>query len=112
MINQDEMLNICARIFHEDFLGQTPIDTGNLRYNAKIFRAVSANEIEIGIDGGIAPYMVYTNEPWISPKWNGKKNPNEGWFDLAARSFADELAKRLGGTVEISEGEEKSWETL
>lgn len=111
MINQDEMINICARIFHEDFLQQTPIDTGNLRHNAKMFRAVSANEIEIGIDGSIAPYMVYTNEPWISPRWKGKENPNEGWFDVAARSFADELAKRLGGTVEILEGEEKTWQT-
>ena len=110
VINQDELLLICARIFQEDFDVQIPEDTGNMRYNAKFIRQVSENEIEIGIDGEIAPYMVYTNEPWISPKWKGAENPNEYWFDLAARSFADELARRLGANVRVIGGKEVSWE--
>lgn len=66
----------------------SPIDTGNLRYNAIRMEQTSENEIKIFVDESIAPYMVYTNEPWISPKWNGKKNPNEAWFDKAAFTVA------------------------
>ncbi len=33
-----------------------------------------------GSDGERGYYMPYTNEKWISPKWNGKKNPNEAWW--------------------------------
>lgn len=60
---------------------KAPKDTGNLAYNAIKFMWVNDNEFHIWVDEGIAPYMVYTNEPWVSPKWNGKKNPNEKWWD-------------------------------
>lgn len=28
-------------------------------------------------------YMPYTEEKWISPRWRGRQNPNEGWFKEA-----------------------------
>ena len=61
----------------------SPIDTGNLRYNATKSRFRSPKEYKIYIDNNIAPYMTFTNEPWISPKWKGAKNPNENWFEIA-----------------------------
>ena len=77
--------------------------TGNLRHNATKFEVRSATEFELFIDEDIAPYMPFTNEPWISPKWRGAKNPNEGWFPRAVLAYANALAAALGGTVEITE---------
>lgn len=45
-----------------------------------------------------AYYMPYTNERWISPRWKGKKNPNERWFDEAIYDVCD---LRLGNGVHI-----------
>lgn len=45
----------------------------------------------------IPEYMTYTNEPWISPKWNGKKNPNESWWNNAFMLIAQELAPKYNG---------------
>lgn len=46
---------------------------------------------------GIAPYMPYTNEEWVSPKWNGAKNPNEGWWNDTIEFIVQYIGKRLGG---------------
>lgn len=72
-----------------------PIDTGNLRYNAIKMEFTNPNECHIFIDEAIAPYMPFTNEPWISPKWHGKKNPNEHWFDDAADYIASLIGAEL-----------------
>lgn len=61
----------------------TPIDTGNLRYNAVQSRFSGQKSCEIYVNTDIAPYMPYTNEQWTSPKWHGKTNPNQGWFKKA-----------------------------
>lgn len=82
---------------------RAPIDTGNLRYNAIQFRYVSPTQIEIFVSGdgtsGIAPYMPFTNEPWIAPRWNDKKNPNEGWWQKAIEDLVAYLAANLKGVV-------------
>lgn len=75
-----------------------PRDTGNMADNALQY-IISQNEIVIYINTKIAPYVPYTNEPWISPKWNGKKNPNEGWWDLFAQTFIEKFNAKLGGTI-------------
>ena len=49
---------------------------------------------------GIAPYMPFTNEPWISPKWNGRRNPNQGWWQKACAIAMTNLQMRLNGTLE------------
>ncbi len=59
---------------------RAPKDTGNLAYNSLKMKYVNPKECHIEVDQIIAPYMVYTNEVWISPKWKGRKNPNENWW--------------------------------
>lgn len=58
-----------------------PYRTGNMRQNGTVAAGVSHNVAEIRIGGDKAPYAVYTEYPWISPRWNGRKNPNEGWIE-------------------------------
>ena len=80
--------------------GRTPIDTGNLRYNA-LQMSILQDKTEIFIDEKIAPYMKYTNENWnnFRPPLYGRQNPNEGWWDRAAHDAVYVLANMLGGTV-------------
>lgn len=80
-----------------------PYDTGNLAHNAVRLEFISPNEALLYVDEKIAPYMPYTNEPWVSPYWNGKKNPNEGWFDAAAELVAEVVAKFSRGEIKIVE---------
>lgn len=75
----------------------SPVRTGNLRYNATNAERITTDTVSVYIDGDIAPYAPYTNETWISPKWNGKKNPNEGWVDRAVEEIVAHLAAELGG---------------
>ena len=67
--NVAENIRLCA-----------PIDTGNLRYAGVRYEFIDENTCRFYVDEKIAPYMPFTNEKWISPRWNGKKNPNEGWW--------------------------------
>lgn len=78
-----------------------PASTGNMRFNATIVRRISPNTVNVMVDSSIAPYVVYTNEPWVSPKWKGRENPNEGWFERAVDAFARDLAAALGGKLTI-----------
>lgn len=78
--------------------------TGNMRMNATKCEQIGEGEFIVWVDASIAPYVVYTNEPWISPKWKGAKNPNEKWFEMATEQFAASLASRLNGTLEIVRG--------
>ena len=68
--------------------------TGNMAFNALRYRE-EGGQFVIYIDESIAPYVPYTNEPWLSPRWNGKKNPNEGWW----RRFCDEFARRFAAEL-------------
>lgn len=81
------------------FRAIVPIDTGNMRYNATRLESVGNGVFKIRVSEAVAPYVPYTNEPWISPRWNGKKNPNEGWFESGTELVATVLAQNLGGTV-------------
>lgn len=87
----------------------SPIDTGNLRYNGiryefidkdtcKIY--IDKDTCKIYVDPNIVPYMPYTNEPWVSHKWNGKENPNEGWFQRGVQLIKDFIVNQLGGAVD------------
>ena len=82
-----------------------PYRTGNLALNAVRlrYRQVDGhNEAHITADMKIAPYMPYTNEPWVSSRWKGAKNPNLYWFDFAVRDIVQRLASLAGGTVKES----------
>ena len=78
-----------------------PYDTGNLVNNAIKVEFPSENVCRIYVDTIIAPYMPYTEYPWISPKWNGKKNPNEGWFKQAAHNIYRMLITDLNGSGSV-----------
>lgn len=82
---------------------RSPIRTGNLRFNSIKRKTFSENDVHIYVNQKIAPYMVYTNEPWISPRWHGKKNPNEGWFDATAQMVAMDILKAFPD-MELVEG--------
>lgn len=71
----------------------SPIKTGNLRYNSIKVQNIDDHTAIIYVDEDIAPYMPFTNEPWISPKWHGRRNPNERWFDYTAQGLADTLPR-------------------
>ena len=92
----DTVITNCATLLREI----APKDTGNLAYNAVLVRYEDSNTVKLYVNEVIAPYMPYTNEPWISPRWGGKKNPNEGWFDRAAEALAQRIATMCGGTLQ------------
>lgn len=93
-----------------------PIKTGNLRYNAIKIEWTNANEFKLYVDESIAPYMPYTNEVWehklikmgnflpgqVVERMRTWDNPNEGWFDRAARAIAEFIAQRTGGQLHDS----------
>ncbi len=47
-------------------------------------------------------YAVYTEEPWLSPRWGGRKNPREGWFRMAFEFVLRYIESRLG--VQFAKG--------
>ena len=74
--------------------------TGNMAFNALQARYLTSQNVykaEIYIDDKIAPYVYYTNERWLSPKWKGHKNPNEGWVLKGANRIAILISKKLNG---------------
>lgn len=106
-----EFKKFCEEIKAE-IVKYAPKDTGNLAYNAIKIKMDSPRQCEIYVSGnsiktlkmymryGIAPYMPFTNEPWISPKWHGRKNPNEGWWQNAIENAVNTVAKKYGGETQ------------
>lgn len=92
-----------------------PIKTGNLRYNAIRVEMPNDKTFVIYVDENIAPYMPYTNEVWrqkiikmgnflpgkVVERMRTWKNPNEGWFDRAARTVALYVASKTGGEITV-----------
>lgn len=76
-----------------------PYHTHNMERNATNLENLGGGKWRLYVDENIAPYVPYTTEPWISPKWNGKKNPNEGWFERASHLVANYIANALRGTL-------------
>lgn len=72
-----------------------PKDTGNLAYNAIKYR-IENNNFIIYVDENIAPYMVYTNEPWVNREGI---NPNEYWWDNTIKQILQYMAIFLDGTL-------------
>lgn len=79
----------------------SPYDTGQLA-NVGIRR--STEELDTVLVGGSpAYYAVYTNEPWISPRWGGKKNPNEAWISKAVDAATPMIKAIFDGRVTQAE---------
>lgn len=79
---------------------RAPKDTGNLALNGirKAFDPETQTAL-IVIGGEVAPYAVYTNEPWIDDRWNGAQNPNQGWIQFAIEEARPVLIMILSGTM-------------
>lgn len=109
----DEVINIIFETVEEmrPFFVPNPetrgkTSTGKMAFNALQVRVRTYQRkpaVEIFMDENIAPYVVYTNEPWISPKWRGKKNPNEGWWDKFLEELLKRVAKKINGNLTFTE---------
>lgn len=69
--------------------------TGNMAFNASKIEFTAPDCAKIYVDSKIAPYVPYTNEPWIATKWKGHKNPNQGWFERAEKIVIKTLKKEV-----------------
>ena len=76
-----------------------PYRTGNLRYVAVKYERTGVNSWKIYLDHSLAPYDVFVNEKWTSPKWNGNVNENEGFWQKVCEFIIDYLHKELGGEL-------------
>jgi hypothetical protein len=76
---------------------QAPYRSGQLFRSIKLVKSGSEYDIEI-----TAPHTVYTEEPWISPQWRGRANPNEGWIQEGQLIVAQLIAAEFGTSVEES----------
>lgn len=102
-LSNAQFKRICQRAVKE-LRGLAPYDTGNLALNAIKIEFPSPNVCLIYVDEDIAPYMPFTTKPWVSPKWNGKKNPNEGWWQAAGELIAGYVAQQAHGKIEGQNG--------
>lgn len=98
-VSNAQFRRVCSRAVKE-LRGLAPYDTGNLAMNAITIEFPSPDVCIIYVDESIAPYMPFTTKPWISPKWNGKKNPNEGWWQAAGELIVEYVAQQVEGKVE------------
>lgn len=75
---------------------RAPYDTGNLAINSI---RIAADYSAVLIGGEIADYAAQTNEPWTAEKWQGKKNPNEGWIQRAVQEALPMIGQALSGKL-------------
>ena len=97
-LSTTEFKRVCQRAC-KNLKMLAPYDTGNLSRNAIKIEFPSRNTCLIYVDESIAPYMPYTTRPWVSKRWHGKKNPNEGWWQAAVELIVEDIAKQLGGKI-------------
>ena len=81
-----------------DIKGDTPIDTGNLRYNATDGRPIAHGKYVITVSGRIAPYFHAVN--YRERYDSGKRNRNYKYFEKSLNKHLEKYAKAAGGTVE------------
>lgn len=97
-VSQAKFQRACLRACQQ-LRGLAPRDTGNLALNAIKIEFPSPDVCVIYVDEDIAPYMPFTTRPWVAPRWHGKKNPNEGWWQAAGELIFEQLAQQLGGEL-------------
>lgn len=70
-----------------------PVRSGKLKASIELVATEKGYKILI-----TAPHTVYTEEKWVSPRWKGRANPNEGWIKEATELVYRLLKARLKGT--------------
>lgn len=98
-LSNAQFRRVCQRAVKQ-LRGLAPYDTGTLALDAVKMKMVSPSVCLIYVDESIAPYMPYTTKPWVSPRWNGRKNPNEGWWQAAGELIVEYVAQQVEGKVE------------
>lgn len=88
-----QFYSMCEDILRE-IRKVAPKRTGNLAFNS-LKMEFTGNLCKVYIDEDIAPYMQYTNEQWLSSRWHGKQNPNQGWWQRGADIINDLIMSRL-----------------
>jgi hypothetical protein len=99
MANKEQLLYKIGTYIIDRLRNLAPKDTLNLAFNSIILVMTAKNEIKISVSLKQASYMPYTNEPWLADKWNGKKNPNEQWWNDAIVLILQELEQMTGGKL-------------
>lgn len=91
---------ICFEIVTE-LRKYAPKDTGNLAYNSIRCVFLSEKVCKIYVNQSIAPYMIFTNEIWITKRnrYGQIKNPNEHWFNKAIELIMEKIAFKYGGIL-------------
>ena len=105
----------CEKIFLEIREMRVPRATGNMADHALQYRWEGENGLtfHMFMDEDIAPYTVYTNEPWEAKfvkmgnfkkgqtiyRYRSWKNPNEHWWNFANEYFMRRLAEELKGEL-------------
>ncbi len=93
----DRICNELVEIIRE----RAPRKSGNLRDFGVQFVWEDEKTFTIYIDESEAPYMKYTNENWnnFRPPLQGKKNPNEAWWQDAIQLCLDYFTNQLKGEI-------------
>lgn len=73
---------------------RAPRRSGRLKANISYSEISGGFAITIDIS-----YAVYTEEQWISPRWNGRENPNLYWIKESVGRLAQRFANKLKGVV-------------
>ena len=96
----DEFIKLADLAFTEA-RNVSPIESGNLRKNGMVVELLNGgNTYKIYVNQDISPYMPYTNEPWVAKRWNGKQNPNEGWWqDKALQAVLQAFQGQLSRVI-------------
>lgn len=81
---------------------KAPIDTGNLTQFGVGVVYKRPDLIQVVIGNELADYAIYTNEPWLSPRWRGRKNPNEGWIQRALAEALPTMKSILTRNTRVS----------
>lgn len=94
MSQLDERCRKAAEVLANVLVKNAPKDTWNLARNG--IRIIQDNGFWYVVIGGeIAPYAVYTNEPW-----NDGTNPNEGWIERSIEEAEPMIRQVMCGTVD------------
>lgn len=80
-----------------------PVDTGNMALNSIRVEQRGPYDFVVIVGGEPAPYAPATNQPWTSPRWNGRKNPNEGWVNDCLRSISSTIKSMMEGRISQEE---------
>lgn len=104
-MTRDQIIQACVDTVEEMRADWVPnpktrykTSTGNMAFNALKY-VVEGDVFRVYIDEQIAPYVWYTIKPWLSPRWHGKRNPNQDWNKIFQDEFAARLSRRLGGRM-------------